>query len=172
MEPRCACLSEVKTSHSHIMWIEVSCSVPHFLQVGLLLNPITYRCFLWLLCTVRRPITTLDCALLKDNNWAFNRNRTRNKFSSLSLCTTITTTHYLMLFFHPAFNLIFDVLPGDPQARLRSNKLLNRTALCEHVGDFISSYPSRSRDPIQPHSVPGRDIVHRLLALLYQCRLQ
>ena len=36
----CVCLSEAKTSHSHKMWTEVSSSVPHFLQVGLLLSPI------------------------------------------------------------------------------------------------------------------------------------
>ena len=30
-EPRCACLSEARASHSHKMWTEVSSSVPHFL---------------------------------------------------------------------------------------------------------------------------------------------
>ena len=40
------CLSEAKVSHSHEMWTEVSSSIPHFLQVGLLLSPITYRCLL------------------------------------------------------------------------------------------------------------------------------
>jgi hypothetical protein len=69
-EPRCACLSEAKASHSHRMWTEVSSSVPHFLQVGLLLSPITYKCLLKALCPIRRPITTLDCVLLKDNNQA------------------------------------------------------------------------------------------------------
>jgi hypothetical protein len=67
-EPRCVCLSEDKASHSHIMWIEASSSVPHFLQVELLLSPITYKCLLKMLCPVRRPITNLDCVLLKDNN--------------------------------------------------------------------------------------------------------
>jgi len=69
-EPRCVCLSEAKASHSHKMWTEVSSSIPHFLQAGLLLSPIIYKCLLKVLCTVRRPITTLDCVLLKDNNWA------------------------------------------------------------------------------------------------------
>jgi hypothetical protein len=45
-EPRYVCLSEAKASHAHKMWTEVSSSVPHFLQVGLLLNPIIYRCLL------------------------------------------------------------------------------------------------------------------------------
>jgi hypothetical protein len=47
-----------------------SSSVPHFLQMGLLLNPIIYRCLLRVLCPVSRPITTLDWVLLKDNRRA------------------------------------------------------------------------------------------------------
>jgi len=66
-EPRCVCLSEAKVSHSHRMWPEVSSSVPHFLQVGLLLGPIIYKCLRKVLCPVRRSVTTLDCALFKDN---------------------------------------------------------------------------------------------------------
>jgi len=69
-EHKRVCLSEAKASHSHKMWTDVSSSVPHFLQVGLLLSPITYKYLLKVLCPVRRPITTLDCVLLKDNNRA------------------------------------------------------------------------------------------------------
>jgi len=36
--------------------------------MGLSLSPITYKCRLRVLCPVRRPMTTLDCVLLKDNN--------------------------------------------------------------------------------------------------------
>jgi hypothetical protein len=67
-EPRYVCLSEVKSSHSYIMWTEVSPSLPIFLQMGLLLNPIIYKCLLTVLSPVRRPITALDCVLLMDNN--------------------------------------------------------------------------------------------------------
>jgi len=42
-EPRYARLSEAKSSHSYRTWTEVSSSVPHFLQVGLLLNPILFN---------------------------------------------------------------------------------------------------------------------------------
>jgi hypothetical protein len=69
-EPRYACLSEAKAAHSYKMWTEVSSSVPHFLQVVLLLSPIVHKCLLKVLCPVRRPITTLDCVLLKGNNRA------------------------------------------------------------------------------------------------------
>jgi len=69
-EPRYVCLSETKASHSHKTWTEVSSSLPHFLQMGSLLSPIICRCLLRVLCPVSRPITTLVCVLLKDNNWA------------------------------------------------------------------------------------------------------
>jgi len=70
-EPTYACLSEARASHSQRMWAEVSSSVPHFLQVGLLLNLIMYICRIRVLCPVRRPVTALDCDVLKDSNRAF-----------------------------------------------------------------------------------------------------
>ena len=69
-EPRCICRSEAKASHSHKTCTEDSSSAPHFLQVGLSLDPITCRCRRRVLRLVSRPITALDCVLLKDNNWA------------------------------------------------------------------------------------------------------
>jgi len=63
-------MSEAKASHSHKMWTELSSSVSHFLQMGLLLTPIIYKCLLKVLCPVSRPITILDCVLLKNNNRA------------------------------------------------------------------------------------------------------
>ena len=153
-EPRYVCLSEAKASHSHKMWTEVSSSVPHFLQVGLLLSPIIYKCLLKVLCPVRRPISTLDCDLLKDNNRVLiARSGPENQFSSLSLCTMRNTPQYQMLVFHPVFYLSSYILPRHPQDRLRSNKPLNRTVSYELVGDFSSSHSGMPRDPIQPHSV-------------------
>jgi hypothetical protein len=73
-----------------------------------------------------------------------------------------------MLVNHPAFYLSFYVLSRDPQGRLRYNKTLNRDVSCEPVSDFISSYPSTPRDPIQPHSVPGANIIQRFLAQSHQ----
>jgi hypothetical protein len=144
-EPRCVCLSKAKASHSHKMWTEVSSSVPHFLQMGLLLSPVMYKYLLKVLCPVSRPITTLGCVLLKDNNRALVAS---SGPEINSLCTTRTTPKYQMLFFHPAFHLSSYILPGDPQERLRSNKPLNTNFPCELVGGFISSHSSTSRDPI------------------------
>jgi hypothetical protein len=65
-EPRYACLSEAKASHRQRIWAKVSFSAPHFLRNGLSISPIKWRCFLRVSCPVGRPVTTLDCILLKD----------------------------------------------------------------------------------------------------------
>jgi len=66
-EPRYACLSEAKASHSQRMWAEVSSSTPH-LHSGLSSSPSRWRCLLRVLHVfpVRRPVTALDWVLLKD----------------------------------------------------------------------------------------------------------
>ena len=69
-EPRYTCLSEARTSHSQRMWAEVSSSAPHLLHSGLSDSPVRWRCLLRVLCRVRRPLTALDCVLLKDRNLA------------------------------------------------------------------------------------------------------
>jgi len=148
-EPRYVCLSEAaQASHSCKMWTEVSSSVPHFLQLGLLLSPITCKCLLKVLCPVSRPITTLDGILLKDNNRALvARSGPEINSPACCLCTTRTMPQYQTLFFHPVFHLSY-ILPRDPQERLMSNKPLNRTVPCEVVSDFISSHSGMSRDPV------------------------
>ena len=47
-----------------------SSSAPHLLHNGLSDSLIRWRCLLRVLCPVRRPVTTLDCVLLKDRNLA------------------------------------------------------------------------------------------------------
>jgi hypothetical protein len=84
-EPRFALLSEVKASDSYKMWTEVSSSAPHFLQVGLLLSAITYKCLIQV-CPVRRPVTTLDCVILKDNNGALVASLAAKISSQTYLC--------------------------------------------------------------------------------------
>jgi len=83
----------------------------------------------------------------------------RNQFSSLSLCTTRTMPQYQMLVFHSAFYLSSHILPRGPQERHKFNKPPKRTVPCELVRNSVSSHSGMARDPIQPHSVPGRDIV-------------
>ena len=66
-EPRYACLSEAKASHSQRMWAVVSSSAPHLLNSGLSDSPSRWRCLLRVLCPVRLA-TALDCVLFKDRN--------------------------------------------------------------------------------------------------------
>jgi len=61
-----------------------------------------------------------------------------------------------------------NIMPRDSLGRHRSDRLQSRAASCEPVGDFVSSYPSMARDPIQPHRMAGRDIIQCLLGLLNQ----
>ena len=75
------------------MWTEVSSSVPHFLQVGLLISPIIYKCLLKVLCPVRGPITTLDCVLLQDNNRALVARSGPEINSRAHLCVLHGQTH-------------------------------------------------------------------------------
>jgi hypothetical protein len=50
------------------MWAEVSSSAPHFLQSGLSLSPIKWRCLYKVLCPVRSPVTPLIDKLQTDLN--------------------------------------------------------------------------------------------------------
>jgi hypothetical protein len=52
------------------MWTEVFSSVPHFLHMGSLHSPMICKCLLKVLSPVSRQVTTLVCALLKDNSRA------------------------------------------------------------------------------------------------------
>jgi len=92
-EPRYVCLSEAKASHSHKMWTEVSSSIPHFLQMGLLLSPIIYKCLLKILYPVSRPITILDRVLLKDNNRALVARSGPEVISWACLCVLQGSCH-------------------------------------------------------------------------------
>ena len=47
-----------------------SSSAPHLLHCGVSDSPIRWRCLLRVLCAVRRPVTALDCVLVKDRNLA------------------------------------------------------------------------------------------------------
>jgi hypothetical protein len=67
-EPGYACLSEARALHQQRIWAEVSSSAPHFLHKGLSVSPIKWRCLHRVLCPVSRPMTALDCVMLKDKS--------------------------------------------------------------------------------------------------------
>ena len=96
--------------------------------------------------------------------------RSRNEFSSLFLGVIKTSPPCRMLVVQSTFNSSSCILSRDSQDRLRSHKPENRAVSCELVGDLLTSYPSMSRYPEQPHHMPGRDFVQCLLALSDQWR--
>jgi hypothetical protein len=109
-EPRYVCLSQAKASYSHKMWTEVSSSIPHFLQMGLLLSPIIYKCLLKILYPISRPITILDRVLLKDNNWVLVARSGSEINSRACLCVLQGPSHNARCWFsiqHFIFLLIF-----------------------------------------------------------------
>jgi hypothetical protein len=67
-EPKYTCPSEARASHQQRIWAEVSSSALHFLHKGLSVSPIKWRCLRRVLCPVSRPVTALDCVLLKDKS--------------------------------------------------------------------------------------------------------
>jgi len=90
------------------------------------------------------------CPIIGQKTGLGSRTRAPNSFSSLSLNTIKNSPPCQILVIQPAFNLSSYNLSREPHGRLRSIKRLNRTISCELVGDFISSYPSTSRNPIDP----------------------
>jgi len=66
---RFTCLCEAKASNSQRMWAAFSTSAPH-LDNRLSDSPNRWRYLLRVLCPVRRPVTALNCVLLKDRNLA------------------------------------------------------------------------------------------------------
>jgi hypothetical protein len=55
-------------THKECGWTEVSSFTPHLLHSGLSDSISRWRCLLRVLCSVRRPVTALECVLLKDKN--------------------------------------------------------------------------------------------------------
>ena len=78
--------------------------------MGLLLSPIVYKCLLKVLCPVSKPITILDCVLLKDNNQALVARSGPEINSRACLCVLQGPRHNTRCCFsiqHLIFLLIF-----------------------------------------------------------------
>jgi hypothetical protein len=142
-----------------------SSSAPHFLQSGLSVNPIKWRCLYRVLCPVRSQVTTLDCSLLRDKSLALVP---RDQFPSLSLGRTKVLPSPCVLVHQPATNFTTQIPLRDPQNRLWAYKSTGRAIPREPVSCFIASHSSMPRDPIESHSMPGGDIIQCLLTLANQ----
>ena len=56
--------------YSQRMWVEVPSFTAHLLHNGLSSSPSRWRCFLRVLCPLRRTVRALDWVLLKDKSFA------------------------------------------------------------------------------------------------------
>ena len=130
-EPRYECLSETRASHAHKTSTEVSSSVSHFQQMELLLSSVTCKRPLRVLCPVRRPITTLNCVLLKDNYRALVAKLSPEISSWTCLCVLQGLHHITKCWLSIQRFIFFSyILPRDPQGQFRSNILLKSTVCC------------------------------------------
>ena len=142
----------------------------HFMEMGLLLSPIIYRCRLKVLCTVSRPTTTTDCVLLKDSNRVPVVRLGIEINCRACLCVLEGPHHYARCCSPSSVSSFLLYSTQRPQKGLRFNEPLNRNTPYDIVDEFISSHSGMSRDPIRPHSVSDRDIIQRLLVPLHQRR--
>jgi hypothetical protein len=108
-EPRYACLSEAKVSHSQRMWAEVSSSAPHLLHSGLSSSPSRWGCLLRVLCPVGKPVTALDWALLKDKNLAL-ATRQGPEISSWACLGVLPRLHLMWYIVWPKFLQVISFL--------------------------------------------------------------
>jgi len=121
---------------------------------GLSLSPVIYKCHLKVLCPVRRPKTTVDCVLLKDNNCALVAKSDPEINSQACLYVLqgpCQITKCWLSIHHLIFLLMFCL--ETPKKGSGPTNFWAELFLVSLL--VISSHPSMPRDPVQPHSVPG-----------------
>jgi hypothetical protein len=99
------------TLTQNISWGLLCSAIP---TQGTVSSTIMWRCLLKVLCPVRRPITTLDCFLLKDNILVLVAIR-GPELSSLSLSASKTLPQCHVLFIQPTLNFLLYTLPRECQ---------------------------------------------------------
>ena len=121
-EPRYACLNK-DNSHLQRMWAEISSSAPHLLHDGLSDSPFRWRCLLRVLCPVRRPVSALDCVLLKDRNLALAPRQGSEINSWACLWVLQRPRHYIQCWLTNQCLNLLRISCLDSQGWLMSDKL-------------------------------------------------
>jgi hypothetical protein len=120
-------------------------------------------------CPVRRPVTALDCVLLKDRNLTLaHRQGSKTNSQACFWVSLRPCNHIEYCLTNQRLILCISCLETPKAGSGPTN--FGTAVPCELVGNLITSYPSMSRDPIQPHCMLSRDIIQCLLALLDQWR--
>ena len=137
------------TLTQNISWGFFLCYTPPT-HTGLSISTIMYRCLLGVLCAVRRPVTTLECILLKGSLPSLSsRTRARDQSSSLSLSAGKTLQQCHLLVTEPALELFLYALKREPQGWFRSNELVNSSLLCKlSVCNWVWSSSSPPPPPL------------------------
>ena len=147
-EPRYACLSEAKASHSQRMWAEASSAAPRHLHNGLSDSPITWRCLLRVLCPVRRPVTALYCVLLKDRNIALAPRQGPETSSRAYLWVSPRPRH------HAQSSDCKHKMTSRYGGKLRIEKEQQMAVLWHVTQHFTSSSPKPHTHSPHPHHPP------------------
>jgi hypothetical protein len=158
-----------KASHQRRMWAEVSSFTPHFLQSGLSLSPIKWRCLHRALCPVRSPVTTLDCSLLRDKNLALVPQLGPEINSRACRWEGPRSCHRLWCWFtsqRPI--LLLRSRFKTPRAGYRPTNPLTEPLLASLSAVSLPLTSCVPGDPIESHIMPGGDIIQRLLTLANQ----
>jgi len=139
------------------MYAEVSSSVPHFLQEGLSLIPITCRCLLRVLSPVSRPITALVCVLLKDSSQAPVARSGPEINSRACLCTTRTLPQSSVLSYFSCsawkpLNRAQAQNTADQNRSLRAFQQIYSLSLRHDQGPNIANFPYRKHCCVLYHS--------------------
>jgi hypothetical protein len=115
------------------------------------------------LCPVRRPTTTLDCVLLKDSTRALLARLGPEISSRICLCVLQGPRHNIRCWFsiqRLIFLLIFCL--ETPKKGTGPKTFDQKPSLASLPVISFPRTPACPRNPIQPHSVPGKDVVQRL----------
>ena len=114
---------------------------PRLLHNGLSENPIRWRCLLRVLCPVRRPVTALDCVLLKERNLAV---------VALAPRHIPRPPPYPMLVNQPTSNLSSYILRRDPRpAQVRQTLEQSRLLQAFRLPHYLRQHDQR------PSTVPN-----------------
>ena len=143
----------------------------HTFRKGLQFSPVKCRCLLRVLRPVRRLITTLDFVLWKDKYLVLTVGRWSGIIFRACLWVLIRSSHITIFWLSIQWLIFFPyVLPGDPQGRLRSNKMVKSTISCELVGQFRFLVPQHVQGPKKHHRMLGGNVIQRISVLLHQWR--
>ena len=109
--------------HTHKECGQRSSSAPHLLHNELSDNLIRWTCFLRVLCPVRRPVTALDCVLLKDRNLALAPRQGSEINSWACLWVLQRPRHYIQCWLTNQCLNLLRISCLDSQGWLMSDKL-------------------------------------------------